>query len=666
MKRFKAICIGLFVCLLAGLPSACKDNKEKGDASDGYYNEMNGVNLDQPNGNLIENGKTVYKIVIPSSANKTEQYAADELKEYAYQSTGAEFEIVTDASGSLGDKLIGIGNTRFAAEAGLDCTALNQDGFRIKSEGNTVLIKGEIDRGTLYGVYHFLETFFGIRFVTGTVEYVPQKTSVPMYALDIIEIPDFMLRNHYTPTLVKNLDLNAKLRVTTPASLQGEAAEKYGGAYGDTWTGDMHSYNYLVPTWLYKETHPEWFTPSSGTGYDPNGQLHLSNGLKDDGTIDDEKQDSLIKHVIGEVKKRILANPQVVYVALGHNDNKDYCTGEGCGGACVRQRKLFGGHSAHEIVWVNAIAREITKWAKEENLNREFKFVFYAYEYTQTTPDPTAERYDLAQPDENVYAMLCPYNGTWYNAPINDQSKNSTFYSIFESWRKFTNRFFVFDYVTDFSNYMTWYPNLSVLKPNLDYYKEIGAIGVTSCAGDGSYQDWLQSWLLSKLMWHTNRDVNALISEFNRYLFGQEAGEVVDEYVAFNNAHFERMAYQTGRWQGLAIYGTAGYDWHINATTASVDYVRAAYRYTDRAREIIRNDNSIKDKERNIRLNNVTMLECAIDYLKYVNFDALWKTTPEKDMEFYRSFYEKIKLLGIEKMANEVYTKDVFAEMGIY
>lgn len=45
--------------------------------------------------------------------------------------------------------------------------------------------------------------------------------------------------------------------------------------------------------------------------------------MNDDGTLDETQKDSLIKHIIEDIKKRIVANPNIIYVSLGQNDNTD-------------------------------------------------------------------------------------------------------------------------------------------------------------------------------------------------------------------------------------------------------------------------------------------------------------------------------------------------------
>ncbi|MBQ3594490.1 MAG: hypothetical protein II981_03665, partial [Bacteroidales bacterium] len=145
---------------------------------------------------IVKNGKSDYTIVISPCANDCEKFAAEELQNYIQKATGAKLAIQTEnESVKLGGKYISVGETELARS--LDTQNLNLDGFCLKTQGETLLIKGERDRGTLYGAYDFLEKFLCVRFVTPEYEYVPKTEKLPLCELDIIEIPAFELRSHH-------------------------------------------------------------------------------------------------------------------------------------------------------------------------------------------------------------------------------------------------------------------------------------------------------------------------------------------------------------------------------------------------------------------------------------------------------------------------------------
>ena len=369
------------VCALGALAS-CKDD-ETSTGGDTLYDGTQGIQFNEEIQELVKDGKSSYKIVMPAQASECEEYAASQLQYYVKQCTGVELPIVRDNAGvTLGQPLLSVGYTTLAS--GLEAKNLNGDGFRIKTENETVLIKGEIDRGTLYGVYDFLEKFLDVRFLTPTFEYVPETDEVELYEMDVTEIPDMRIRSHYILERDVDPSFNAKRRMMSMVTARG-TANKYGGSYRDEWTSDMHAYSAIAGRNTYGEEHPEWFTK---TGYDSNVEgnygwnWELSNGLNDDGTINEEMETSLIKTVVENVKQMLIEQPTAKFVAFGQEDNHNYCRGDHCGGACVRQRELFCGHSAHAILFANAVAKEIDEWMAEEGIEREVNFVLYAYIYT--------------------------------------------------------------------------------------------------------------------------------------------------------------------------------------------------------------------------------------------------------------------------------------------
>lgn len=645
--------------LFSGCESCSVNNKD--DVSVGY-NPFEGVNTDKQITPLVENGKSEYKIVIPSEASECEKFSASQIQTYVAQSTGVTISVVADAGISLGDKVISVGKTSLAESAGLDTSNLNIDGFKIKTQGETVMIKGQRDRGTLYGAYDFLEKFVGVKFLTSSYEYVPTLSTISLYEADITEIPDFSLRSHYTYLTRKNLDLASKMRMISPGNVSGSASARYGGAWDEDWTMDMHSFNTLVDYNVYSEEHPEWFTdPDALTSGNGGVQPVLSNGLTDDGEIDQTMENSLLKQMIENTKQAILDAPDAVYVSLSQNDNRNFSNSDDC----LRQRALFGGHAAHHIVFVNAIAKAIDEWLEEEGIDRQLYYVTYAYQYTFQAPDTTAPRADLAVPRDNVYVMVCPYDDI-YNAPLSDTDKNFNFNYEMNRWAELTDNFFVFDYCVNFCDYLSWYPNMNVLKPNLEFYKQLGMVGVVSNGGYASYQSELTCYIFSKLMWDVDRDVIELTSEFNRYCFGEEAGKVMDEFVDFNNTYFDYVATKNNGWKSATIY-REGSTWLTDTDTLNVDYLRTFERYLDKAKNIINDYTDVNKVTKSAYLNNLLRAEVMLDFMKFTNYSVLFSKTEQEDMQFYRSFYNKLNTLQITELGN-VWSSisEIFAQYGIY
>ena len=593
-----------------------------------------------------------YQIVLPEKASKSEVYAAKELQKYMQHVLQKPFPIITEnESMELGGDYISIGKTQFAYSLNTD--NLNLDGFRIKTQGKTVLIKGQRDAGTLFGVYDFLERFLGVKFLTADFEYLPRLDTFEVGELDITEIPTFESRFYHAHMAKVSQEGTVRMRFA-PNYAFGEASwkVKYGGS-GCEHIGRYHSYNELVPYAVYGKKHPEWFSTPNEVG---KVQPSLANGLTDDGEIDESMEESVLKTVIESVKKLVLQNPQGLYVCLGGNDCHNWCEYE----KDMHQREIFGGLAGQSVVFTNAVAKAVDEWLEKEKIDRKLKYWMFAYGRTVEPPDPSAEKAYLAVTRDNVYIHLALLEDAW-NIPLND-TRNPRPCRVIPLWQKVTKNFFMYDYTGNFNNTFHW-RTLRVLKPNAQYYKELGVKHYTSEGGCYGYANKLKIYLLSKLMWNVDRDVNELISEFNRCCFGEKAGEVLDEMVDFIEKHYYRLAFEEGEYKRAGLYDV-GSPWEKSAETLNVAFVSKVEEYVQKAKALV-----VGEKE----LLNLNDVEVMVDMMKYLNYDELWRATDEEKERFLRDFYERVKKTEIVKMPTASFgakwttnIQEEFAQYGIY
>ena len=65
-----------------------------------------------------------------------------------------------------------LGNTAKAKKLGVNTAKLADDEWVIKTDRNDVVIAGGGRRGTLYGVYIFIEKYLGVRYFNAYEEYI--------------------------------------------------------------------------------------------------------------------------------------------------------------------------------------------------------------------------------------------------------------------------------------------------------------------------------------------------------------------------------------------------------------------------------------------------------------------------------------------------------------
>ena len=122
---------------------------------------------------LFDNKKTKYEVVINENASETEKYAAAELTNYLYRVSGTIFPLVEENNVSSSHYKIYIGyngkltDKKFKKE---------DEGFKYINVGHDIAIWGGENRGTMYGVFSFLEKELGVRWLSSKVKIVPKRS----------------------------------------------------------------------------------------------------------------------------------------------------------------------------------------------------------------------------------------------------------------------------------------------------------------------------------------------------------------------------------------------------------------------------------------------------------------------------------------------------------
>lgn len=655
MKRYLNLFLVLLLCLIL---ISCDNGGDKTNSStvstDNEYDVNEGIDKENIIGQLVVNGKTEYTIIYPSNFEEGEKSAASEMQKYIESSTGVRIPMITDENfnGQENGKYICIGDTVFFRKSGYSTNDLNLDGFIIKTIDEKIIIKGQRTRGTLYGVYDFLEKIVGVKFLTISYEYIPQHSSIDIPKLDITEIPTFKMRGDYYLAVKQDLFYGAKMRYITPK--QSPHAEAIGGGFRDDWFCDFHSFHIIVPFDEYYVKHPEWYTSSEQI----NAQPCLASGLNDDGTVNYTLKESYLLATINELKEAILENPEIVYYHIGQEDNSNVCTCDDC----LRQVAKFGTRSGQIVAFVNAAATAIQKWIDEEqiDLGHEIYFSTFAYSYSVGSPTYLDENqnhcpYDPAVvPADNVSVMFAPIDACYLHA-LNDPEciKNcENTYVQFSGWTSICKNFYIFDYNVNFSDLLAWHPSMGVMKDNLLYYEEIGVSGVITEGAASEcynyYQQDLMSWVYSKLLWNPHQDVNALISEFNRYFFAsEEIGKILDEYVAYMNGYYEMVSHtQSTELLHATTYSTSS-KWLVSPQTLNKQFLEKAEDYILRISNMVESNPNLSKKELSDFRHNILTMYIQVEYMMYKNYDALFYTTEEEKIKFLTRLFDDAEALNV-------------------
>ena len=135
-----------------------------------------------------------YTLVVQDGGAACVRNSANELIRYLEQAT-AGFRLEEKAS----DYEIVIGVTdRDTDRIKAAREAVELDGYTLLMDGNRLYITGSCDRGTMYGVYCFLEDYIGVRFLAKDTTVIINQDSVEIPAdVHTTHNPVFEMRDTY-------------------------------------------------------------------------------------------------------------------------------------------------------------------------------------------------------------------------------------------------------------------------------------------------------------------------------------------------------------------------------------------------------------------------------------------------------------------------------------
>lgn len=448
--------------------------------------------------------QTDYVIVRGASCAPSELTAAQTLQDYLRQICGVTIPVVTDATAPAPKELI-VGKTNREGNGyTVDRDALGEEGFVIRTVGPKLIIAGGELRGTLYGVYTFLEEALGCRWYTSTLIEVPtmKDLKIPV-AIDIRQTPYFEYRE---TDWISPRDKTYSLANKQNGNIYRQFSEAQGGNMGYT-GGFAHTLTTsILPSSVHFAAHPEYYAWGVRSKARTPDQLCLTNP-------------ETLRLVIEQVKGMLRANPNARIVSLTQHDNQDYCV---CG-ECKALDAYEGSHSGTMIHFVNAVADAV----KDEFPNVAIDT--FAYQYTRKPPKHVVPR-------DNVIVRLCSIECCFAHA-LNDPgcADNADFCKDLQDWKKICNRIYIWDYTTNYGHFLGPFPNFGIMQQNVQFFAENNVKGIYE---EGNYMASqsnaefaeLRAYVLCKLLWDPYIDYDKTINDFMRAYYG-DGWQYVREYI---------------------------------------------------------------------------------------------------------------------------------------
>ena len=381
-----------------------------------------------------------------------------------------------------------------------------ESGYNVSADGKNITISGGSLRGVVDGICGFLTKYGGIRFYTSDT-VVKTKSNITIPASENYSYTPYFEMTEtdwYSPC---DLDYSLFNGISGtsyrkfPAELGGGA--EYISSFAHTMTNQFCSKD------KYFEDHRDCFALCAG--FRTKESLCLSNP---------ETLEIVTAEVLDLLKEKHDPDADLQIVSLTQNDNILFCT---CP-RCLARYAKYGSISGLTIEFANSVAREV-KAAGYDNVAIDT----FAYMYTRSAPKRIV-------PDDNIIVRLCSIE-CCFSHPLNDRfcTANVGFATDLKNWSEICSRLYVWDYTTNYCNYIGIFPNFDVLQENMQFFYENNVKGVyeegnysmTEC--DTEFGE-LRSYLICKLMQDPYCDIKAERAAFLNAYYG-DGGRYIDEFI---------------------------------------------------------------------------------------------------------------------------------------
>ena len=467
--------------------------------------------------------------IIVNSSDVCIKFASKELQKFISRSTGFTLEITNDFT----DKGIYVGCGKI-----FDDKNLPNDSFSIVVEKSNVYLLGKTPRAVLYATYDFIEKFLGVRFVTVDYTFVPKISQFQSKLESYTSTPSFPLRQFLAKNVYDEL-FSARLRLS---SENYSIREEYGGDI--KWNGThgcSHSLLWMTPRSVYfndenKEENAHIYQLNdNGEAID----ICMSDGITDDGEIDESLEISAFKIVLSTLKKLIKTTDDK-YFPIGQMDHEQTCNCE----KCVRRAEKYT-RAGLNVIFGNLLMRELRKWMSEENIEREIYLVFFAYYYTTFAPVKRENGVvvPLVIADPNLCVRIAPIKANCYY-PINTYNHFDPYVRIIDEWSLVCKNIMVWTYHTHYHCFLWYFPTMQKWKDELKYFKNHNVQYMFMQSNHVEEIDWkanMELYVASKILWNVKKDPYKLRKEYIKIVFG-DSSKYIEEIVDIFDKYYSEIA----------------------------------------------------------------------------------------------------------------------------
>lgn len=460
---------------------------------------------------IAERNKTSpFVIIFHEDPSRSISHASYILKNYVNRICGVNLAIKSDSDVSeRPEHCILVGDTKFTdallpnineIKSNLTC----DDSFHLEIKGSVLIIVGG-RRGCHYGIFELLEKYCGVYWFGKNNYLVPSLDKVEFTFEVDHQNPFSTMRDCYSGGISTQ-----EIRMFNRNNYINHIPDNWGGALSPFEYATTHTFFQFISPKEYFETHPEYFAFYDGNR-GTRGQLCLSNP--------DVLEIIINKSLIAVEKLESLGTR---FLSVSMQDGGHFCN---CS-ECRSLNEIYSGNPAipsGSLIWfVNQVADAVKSQFPEKNVFIDT----IAYHESEPPPNNIVAR-------ENVMVRLCPI-GIDHIKSINesDNPANKNLMTTLIGWHKVTNNLHVWHYTAGDYEMTGPYANFRSVIQNVFVYIDNGVKGFFFLGGAETTDLYeMKNWIVSKLLWNPNQDINLLIKTFTDNFYGPVAGPFMREFV---------------------------------------------------------------------------------------------------------------------------------------
>ena len=437
---------------------------------------------------IVHEGRTRASIIVPKDAPVEVVRAAKELQTYLKKTSGAELPIRNEGAGGKDRVEIRIAVNPLGIVRGGDPATqiVHEDGYAIQSGGRMITIMGGSPRGTLYGVYDFIERALGVRWFMPTElgEDILKAKSIAVPELTVVRNPAFPSVSGFTwagSPGAADWELRMRVKVGKPVN------------FGHNWY-NIHRFSKEA-----LEKDPEMFALVGG-------QRGLSTQLC-------SSHPKVIQASVEAARRYFKANPDSPLFSISPNDGAGWCECE----RCKNIDALYGitdfSLADRFVHYANRVLEELEKTNPGKQVG--------IYAYSEHTSPPKR-----ARPKEGYVTALThmPWEFCHIHA-IDDPAcpSNQRYLGYLKGWSNLTRHVGVYEYYGHFFAFTPW-PIVHSMRRDIPLYRDMKIERFISETQQNWANQGLNFYVAAKLVADPTVDVDALLAEYFTRFYGKAGG----------------------------------------------------------------------------------------------------------------------------------------------